>query len=210
MAEMISWSGRGGIAFYATATEIRGFKDFSIKTSVETEDKTQNGEKFVKKKNNGAYEIELTAILNAMLGVDVKALAMKMAEAARCGDSGYFYTAGAKLFPSSFMCVSADIGEIDLLPNGTWKSCKVDWKLKQCSKYGGGSGSSSSGTKKTASSKKKSTKSGSTKSKKTQVKEVTSQMTAIKFIAQTVNNLRKKKYPRPTNAGAGSPKMSMK
>lgn len=160
MADLIMWSGGGGISFYTKSGEIRGVKDFGINVSAETEDNTQNSEKFVKKKNSGSYQISMTAVLNAALGVDVQALALKMTEAARCGSTGYFYTAGAKLFPSKFMCTDAKINNIQLTGKGTWSACEVQWTLKQCSKFDGTTSSSttsSSSTTKTPSSSKKTT-----------------------------------------------------
>ena len=165
MADLIKWSGGGGIAFFAKGSEIRGVKDIAISASAETEERIQNSEKFIKKKNKGSYQITLTAILNALLGPDVQGVAKAMTEAARTADTGYFYVGGAKLFPSSFMATDAKIGSIQLSGNGVWKYCEVSWTLKQCSKYSGGSGSSSSGSsgKKSV---KKSTASTTTSAKK--------------------------------------------
>ena len=42
MADLITWSGNGGISFFIKSSEIRGVKDFSISASAETEDKTQS------------------------------------------------------------------------------------------------------------------------------------------------------------------------
>ena len=162
MADMITWSGRGGISFFIKNNEIRGVKDIGISASVETEDITQGGETFVKKKNCGSYEITLTAVLNAAMGVDVQAVALEMTEAARCGDTGYFYTAGAKLLPSNFMCTSAQVNNVQLTNTGIWKSCEVDWTLKQCSKFDGSYSSGSSGSTKQSTAKKST---GTSKSK---------------------------------------------
>lgn len=144
MAELVKWSGGGGISFFIKRNEIRGVRDLNISTMVETEDTTNGGEKYTKKKNSGSYQISMTAVLNAALGVDVQGLAVTMAECARTGDTGYFYTSGAKLFPSNFMCVEAKIGNIQMTPTGKWSYCEVNWTLKQCSKYDGTTGSSNS------------------------------------------------------------------
>ena len=143
MAELVKWSGGGGLSFFIKNNGIRGVKDLNISASAETEDTTNGGEKYIKKKNSGSYQISMTAVLNAALGVDVQSLAVAMAECARTGDTGYFYTAGAKLFPSNFMCVDAKIGNIQMTPTGKWSYCEVNWTLKQCSKYNGTTGSSS-------------------------------------------------------------------
>lgn len=159
MADLITWSGGGGISFFARSNEIRGVKDITISASAETEDKTKGGEKFIKKKNKGSYQLTLNAVLNAALGVDVKSVAMLITEAARCGENGYFYTAGTKLFPCKFMCTDAKVNAISMTGSGTWKSCEVSMTLKQCDKYGGGSGSGKK------SKKSKSKKSGTRSSK---------------------------------------------
>lgn len=164
MADLITWSGNGGISFFVNANEIRGIKDISISSSVETEDQTKSKEKYIKKKNTGSYQLTLTAVLNAALGVDVREVALKITEAARKGSTGYFYTVGSKLFPSKFMCTDAKISGFEMTGTGVWKYCEVSMTLKQCSKYGGGT-SSAKKTKKSKSKKSSSTK--RTKSKKT-------------------------------------------
>lgn len=155
MAQIVKWN---DITFSLGGSSILGIEGISITGSCETEDSTVDGEKFVKRKNGKPYEIEMTAMLDARLGIDVQSMATKMTEAARCSASGYFYTGSAKLFPCSFMMISAAIGEIILNPNGRWISCEVKLKLKQSTKFdgntssaaapssGGGSGGGSSGS----------------------------------------------------------------
>ena len=157
MADLITWSGNGGISFFIKSSEIRGVKDFSISASMETDDKKESGEKFIKKKNAGSYQITLTAVLNAALGVNVQTVALKMTEAARKGDTGYFYTANAKLFPSNFMATDAKVNNIQMTGSGKWSYCEVTLTLKQCSKFAGGSsgGGKSGGGKKNGGSGKK-------------------------------------------------------
>lgn len=161
MAQIVKWN---DITFSLGGSSILGIEGIGITGSCETEDSTVDGEKFVKRKNGKPYEIEMTALLDARLGIDVQSMATKMTEAARCSASGYFYTGSAKLFPCSFMMISAAIGEIILNPNGKWIGCKVKLKLKQSTKFdgntssaaapssggGGSSGSSSSSSKKTS------------------------------------------------------------
>lgn len=133
--EVIRWSGGGGISFFADSHEIRAFRDLNINVSTDTEDTTDSGEKLVKKKNSGGYSITLTATLSAALNVDVQETAMAMSEAARKGDTGYFYVNGAKLFPSLFMATDAKISNI-AISAGKWTLCEVAWTLKQCAKVG--------------------------------------------------------------------------
>ena len=146
MSEIVKWSGAGGISFFAKPSEIRGFKDLNITATAETEDSTSDGEKFIKKKNKGSYVIQLTAVLNAALKVDVKKVATAITEAARCADTGYFYVGNSKLFPSTFMATEAKISNIRMTGSGVWTYCEVTWTLKQCSKYGGSASSSSGGS----------------------------------------------------------------
>ena len=147
MSDIVKWSGHGGISFFVKPNEIRGFKDLSISAAAETKDSTKDGEKYVQKKNSGSYVIQLTAVLSAALKVDVKDIATAITEAARSGETGYFYTGNTKLFPSSFMATEAKISNIRMTGSGVWTYCEVTWTLKQCSKYGASS-SSSSGKKK--------------------------------------------------------------
>ena len=147
MSDIVKWSGHGGISFFVKPNEIRGFKDLSISAAAETKDSTKDGEKYVQKKNSGSYVIQLTAVLSAALKVDVKDIATAITEAARGGETGYFYTGNTKLFPSSFMATEAKISNIRMNGSGVWTYCEVTWTLKQCSKYGASS-SSSSGKKK--------------------------------------------------------------
>lgn len=146
MSEIVKWSGAGGISFFAKPSEIRGFKDLNITATAETEDSTSDGEKFIKKKNKGSYAIQITSVLNAALKVDVKKVATAITEAARCADTGYFYVGNSKLFPSSFMATEAKISNIRMTGSGVWIYCEVTWTLKQCSKYGGSTSSSSGGS----------------------------------------------------------------
>ena len=189
MAELVKWSGGGGLSFFIKNNEIRGVKDLNISASTETEDTTNGGEKYIKKKNSGSYQISMTAVLNAALGVDVQSLAVAMAECARTGATGYFYTAGAKLFPSNFMCVDAKIGNIQMTPAGKWSYCEVTWTLKQCSKYDGTTGSSSSSSGGSGGSTKKTTTTSTSSSILTKVKTaVTNVVTNVKNAVTGVIN----------------------
>ena len=211
MAQIVAWN---DISFALGGKNINGVKDIEITGSCETED-TESGEKYVKRKNSKPYEIEMTAILDARLGVDVQSMAKKMTEAARCSTSGYFYAGSAKLFPCSFMMVEASIGEIEINPQGVWTHCEVKLKLEQSTPYSGQAASSSSGGGSSgggsSSSKKTSTKSSSTtkssgsdvdvvsmaapstsqaaKSAASAVKTVSSFVSAVKSVSSTVSKV---------------------
>lgn len=161
------------IAFYVEPNRIRGVRDISISVSSETEENTQDDEKYVKRKNASPYQASMKAILMAALGVPVQSTAIELTEAARNGRTGYLYSAGAKIFPCKFMMTGASIGNLQISSKGVWTYCEVSLTFQQCSKYdgstsgssstpsnyGGGGGGSNSGQK----TKKKSTKSKSAK-----------------------------------------------
>ena len=147
-SDLISW---GSSRFFVTPTWVRSYTGLQIATSTETEDEENGGEKYAKKKNDGGYEMKLTAILDKRLGeTDVQKEALRLAEYARTGIKSYVYCRGSKLFRPMMMGTGATIKNIVSAPNGTWISCEVDMTLKQCSKGGGstdgGSGSSGGGS----------------------------------------------------------------
>lgn len=148
--DIISW---GHSRFFVTPTWIRSFSNLQISSSTHTEDEESGGTKYVKKKNDGGYEMKLTAILDKRLGeTDVRAEAMRLAEDARTGAKDYVYNHGSKLFTPMMMGTGATIKNIVTAPNGTWISCEVELTLKQCSKGsdsggGGGGGGGGSGYK---------------------------------------------------------------
>ena len=134
---LLEWNGH---QFYVTPTKVVGYKSLQITASCETEDETNGGNKYVKKKNDGGYEVKFTAILDKRLGVsDVRAIAMHLAEDARTGAKSYVYNNGSKLFTPQMMGTGATVKNIVTAPNGTWISAEVDMTLKQCSKGDGSS-----------------------------------------------------------------------
>lgn len=135
--DIVKWSGGGGINFFVKPKKVMGVKDINIKASVDTEDKENGGEKYTVKKNKGGLEITMTAVLNAMLGVNVEGSAKAILQAARKGDTGYFYIAGKKLFTAKFMMTDANAKNVELTGDGRWVCCEVEMTLKQCSKYDG-------------------------------------------------------------------------
>lgn len=141
--DLISW---GDNRFFVTANHVRSYKSLQITTSCATEDEENGGDKYVKKKNNGGYEVKFTAILDKRLGEsDVRKVALHLAEVARTGAKNYIYCSGSKLFTPQMMGTGASIKNIVVAPDGTWISCEVDLTLKQCSKGDGSTGSSSGG-----------------------------------------------------------------
>lgn len=154
------------VEFGLFGNQVYGIEDLSITGSCETEEHKEVTEKYVKSTASAPYEISMTGILDAQLGADVKKTALRLTEAARLSEKGYFYTGDSKLFACRFMMLSAEICDINMNPKGAWLSCKVKMKLKQCDKYSGkdtsssssGRGSSGSSSSSSSSSKKASTK----------------------------------------------------
>lgn len=163
--ELIKWSGDSQVVFYLKSNEIRGYKDLAISAKLDTENTTVDGQTYTTRKNHGNYEIKLTAVLNASLGVDVYGTAIRFTESARHGSSGYFYIASGgklmKFLTMQFIATDAQIKNVRTNRAGTWVSCEVDFTLKQCSKFdgsttsaaaassgggGGGGGGSAGGT----------------------------------------------------------------
>jgi hypothetical protein len=135
--DIVTWSGNGGISFFVKPNAIQGIRELSIKASVDSEDKENGGEKYAGKKNNGAVEITVKAELNGYLGADVQAVAMRAVDAARRGETGYFYCYGKKLFGNQFMMMEAEIGSVTMTGSGVWTGCDLTMKMKGCSKGDG-------------------------------------------------------------------------
>lgn len=132
--DIIRW---GDIAFFVSPNQIRGMKDFAISASCETGDSKMDGEKFIKKKNSGAYEVSMTAMLNAFLGENVRETVLKLTEAARLGEENYLYAADNKLLTCKLMMVSAKASNVHYAPDGTWTQADVALTLKQSTKSNG-------------------------------------------------------------------------
>ena len=134
--DLIEW---GSNRFFVTPGHIRSYKDLSIATTCNTEDEENGGDKYATKKQNGAYEMRMTALLDKRLGeTDVRTEAMRLAEQARTGAIGYVYSCGTKLFTPQMMGTGATIQNIVTTPKGMWISCEVALTLKQTGKSTGG------------------------------------------------------------------------
>lgn len=140
--DIISW---GNIAFYVNAKEIKGIKDLTLDAKLDTEDKTEDGQKFVKVKNKGSYTVTMTAVLQKALNVDVQKTALELTEAARLGKTGYIYCGGKKLLTPQFMMTEAKVSNININKNGQWLGCEAALTLKQSSKGAGDGGGGGGG-----------------------------------------------------------------
>lgn len=164
----------GAWKFEIRGNYMRSFKNFQIVSECETEDKTASAQKYVSAKNGKPIQITMTVTLSAYLGVDVRADAIALIDAAQRSYQGYFYIQSKKLFPFMLMMTKAEMKNFEVAPNGTWVSCDMGLTLKQSSKdwingtpasantSSSSSGSGGSGKKKSSGSKKVSTKTTNT------------------------------------------------
>lgn len=168
MAEMGKW---GGYTFEVSSSLIHSFTDLAIKGSAETSDKSSGGHKYVSRKNGNPFEVSFTAVLDVRCGLaDVRGEAVALAGDAYTGKTDYIVIAGQQLFACKFMLTQTDVSDIELLPSGTWLSCKVKLTFKQASKNEDGSTSSSSSSSKGGSSSKKTSAKSSSSSSSSSTK----------------------------------------
>lgn len=142
MAKVAKWNNH---TFEVSPGLIRGFTGLQIKGSSETEDKEINKEKFVTRKNAKPTEISLTAVLNALLGCDVRNEAMQFVADAKAGKTGYFYIGNKKLMTCQLMLTEADVSETQITASGKWVSAQVQLSFKQASKDDGSTSAQSTG-----------------------------------------------------------------
>ena len=123
--------------FKVEKKSIRGFTNFQIKGSTETEDKVGSNQKFVSRKNSKPTEINLTAILDARFGNDVKTEAMQFVADAYNGCTDWFYMGKSKLTTYKLMLTEANVKDVVISPKGKWLSAQVALTLKQCTQKNG-------------------------------------------------------------------------
>jgi len=142
MAKIGSW---GGHSFEVKRRLARSFTDLTVKGGSETENKVNNKQEFAVRKAGKPLELGMTVILDARLGVDAQADALKLIDQARMGHKSYFYLDGKKLTPCQLMLTSASADNILLTASGEWVSVEVKLTMLQCGKNDGSAGVVSSG-----------------------------------------------------------------
>lgn len=167
MAEIGRWNGH---KFLVSPSLIMGFTGLQIKASIDTEEKKNNKERYVARKNGNPSEVSFTIHLNALTGCNVRSEAMAFVSNAYWGKSDYFYVGSKKLLAYKLMLTEATVREIQIASNGTWIHADVQVTMKQCSK--------TDSSKKATSSK--STKSGGSSSKKSSSSKSTSKKASVK------------------------------
>lgn len=138
----------GRFAFMVDAAHIRGATNLKLTAGCETEDVTENNEKFVKFKASNAREFTMRAILDRRLNEDVEETLKEMTQAAENGETGYLLIAGRKLLECQMMLTAASMTACEIAPNGQMVNCNIDLTLKQCSRADGSGGTGSGSGKK--------------------------------------------------------------
>ena len=152
MATIGRW---GGIKFSVSKSPIRGFTGLTIKGSCETDDTTKGNQKYVMRKKGNPSEVNLTVVLNASLGCDVRSDALKLVSYANDGKKDYFYVGSKKLLSCMLMLVDATVNEVILGNNcNTWISSEVGLTMKQSDESDSSSGGSNKASVKRSNTKK--------------------------------------------------------
>lgn len=121
----------GDVSFGFTDSRAVLFADLKYSADCETEDQTQNGQKFAAYKEGKAAQITMTILLKSMLGVDVRETVQKLMHWAQRGQAEYLYIGGEKAFPFKVMLTKADADEITFSPGMKWLSAKVSVTFRQ-------------------------------------------------------------------------------
>lgn len=110
------------------------FDKLHMSAETETEDTTENGQKYVKTKNGKPLSVTLTAIVNAAMGADVRTTVLQMMDAAQRSTEDYLYVGYEKIFPFRLMLTKAETDDIGLIPGGGgWVSANVNLTFQQSS-----------------------------------------------------------------------------
>lgn len=131
--------------FVISADVLRGFNNLNITAGSETEDKESDKQKYVSYKNSKPTQITIDVALSALLGCDVRAEAMGMADDASKGVSDYFYIGKEKLVSYKLMLTDASVSEVGITYNGDWSQATVRMTFKQSTKFDGSINSETSG-----------------------------------------------------------------
>ena len=127
--EMGRWH---GYRFLVSPTLIRSFTGLQVKTSCELESRSDNEAGIAVRKQANPTELSFTAHFYAYTGCNVRDEAYGLILTAQDGAKDYLYIGGRKIITYQFMCTEATLTEIEMAPNGTWKSANVQLTMKQC------------------------------------------------------------------------------
>lgn len=123
----------GDISFEISASDAILFRDLKLSASAETEDRTENGQKYAGYKNGKAITASMTILLHAGLGNDVRNTIMLLQDAAQRGTQDYLVIGKSKLYPFKMMLTKAEADKILISPLGEWVSSEVSVSWSQSS-----------------------------------------------------------------------------
>lgn len=122
------------ITFEISEEQALLLKELKISAEAETEDKTENEQKYVEYKNGKPAEVNFDVDIMASLGNDVRQIVTLFLHSAQRGKTEYFYVGGEKIFPAKVMMTKAEASETEIGPKGTWIRSKIAVTLKQAEK----------------------------------------------------------------------------
>lgn len=149
---LASW---GGKQLEVSARTIEGISKLGYYIEAETEDKDKDKAGY-KQFKLAKRSLDMDVVLRADLNVDVRAEIGAWMDLCAAGKTDKFYVAGEAISECSYLLVGAKADNVEIAPNGTWKSAELRLEFEQSTAGGSGSGSSSS----SKGSKKASVKSG--------------------------------------------------
>ena len=150
---LASW---GGKQLEVSARTIEGISKLGYYIEAETEDKDKDKAGY-KQFKLAKRSLDMDVVLRADLNVDVRAEIGAWLDLCAAGKTDKFYVAGEAVSECLYLLVGAKADNVEIAPNGVWKSAELRLEFEQSTAGGSGSGSSSS----SKGSKKASVKSGS-------------------------------------------------
>lgn len=127
--EIGRWNGH---IFEVSHKKIKTFSEFNISKEAEIEDKDSGGQKYSLLKSKKPTGVQMTIILNAYLGCDVRDEAMAILD--DVGKKDYMYIGNQKLISSQMMLRKAMIDKVEMAPGGQWIRAEVQIDLSQSGK----------------------------------------------------------------------------
>lgn len=155
---LASW---GGKQLEVSARTIEGISKLGYYIEAETEDKDKDKAGY-KQFKLAKRSLDMDVVLRADLNVDVRAEIGAWMDLCAAGKTDKFYVAGEAVSECAFLLTGAKADNVEIAPNGVWKSAELRLEFEQSTAGGSGSGSSSS----SKGSKKASVKSGGSRKSK--------------------------------------------
>lgn len=141
---LASW---GGKQLEVSARTIEGISKLGYYIEAETEDKDKDKAGY-KQFKLAKRSLDMDVVLRADLNVDVRAEIGAWMDLCAAGKTDKFYVAGEAVSECAFLLTGAKADNVEIAPNGTWKSAELRLEFEQSTAGGSGSSSSSKGSKK--------------------------------------------------------------